>query len=168
MLVYLESSLLGTKVDPGLLLDAADVLEGLTKNSVITGNAWTAWTTVTDTPARHVCKMDDGVENSELDFVVKRITIFRQWSPDTPEITVTTQCSVPSGVKLTGIVALDHWTSGDGASCNIQPTNLTVTLKAQLHRGMHYHILVIGRNSTKNGEKLDSDEIESKSDELFD
>ncbi|OXA46845.1 hypothetical protein Fcan01_18113 [Folsomia candida] len=138
------------------LSDAADVLQNLDEKSVITGTAWTAWSTVKDTLARHICKMDVGVDCSGLDFVVKKINVFRQWSKDPPVTVVTTNCSVPSGIKLTGIVAIDYWIDGTGATCQIQASTDIVTLKSQPNRGMHYTILVIGRNMGGTGNEVDS------------
>ncbi|OXA49033.1 uncharacterized protein LOC118437007 [Folsomia candida] len=138
------------------LSDAADVLQNLHEKSVITGTAWTAWSTVKNTLARHICKVDVGVDCSGLDFVVKKINVDRKWSKDPPVIIVTTNCSVPSGIKLTGIVAVDYWIDGTGANCQIQNSTDIVTLKSQKYRGMHYTILVIGRNIGGTGNDVES------------
>lgn len=142
----LESSRDGLDVgspDPGA------VLEKLEENDVITGDAWTAWSTAKDTPARPICKVDDGVENKGLDKVLQKIHIRRMWQKDPPVINVTLACGVPQGFKLTGLVALAHDNNGTGAKCIVKSgpgDAITVTHLSQEHRGINSYILVIGRN----------------------
>jgi len=133
----------------------ADVLEMLQQNDTIQGESWNAWTTIVSTPARHICRIDDGVGNTGADFVLKRYDIVHALQMYPPMVTLVQRITTPpNGYNLTGLVVIEDWRdAGNKADCALRRNNqtgeITVIMMSEEYRGLHFVILAIGRKETK-------------------